>query len=275
LEEFFLEDVLEMSGHVIERGTFGGKKKIQGHQGMKQTAGYHGVHESGLAVKKDAKQHGVYSPQTIKSIEAHDEDQINYKLFESTVAYINDHCGPGAILIFLPGLMEITTLYEMLNTSCPKEKFKILPLHSSLSTDDQRRIFVRRHIPPTTVLTSTITLNHDWRPPPGVRKVVIATNIAETSITIDDIAFVIDAGRVKENQYDPITQMPALVEAWESKANAHQRRGRAGRVQKGQAFFMFTRARHAEMAAYQTPEILRVPLSEQCLQIKVLELGTH
>jgi len=64
------------------------------------------------------------------------------------------------------------------------------------------------------------------------------------------------------------------VETWESRANAHQRRGRAGRVKAGTAFFMFTKQRHAEMAPYQDPEILRVPLSEQCLQIKVLELGT-
>jgi hypothetical protein len=128
-----------------------------------------------------------------------------------------------------------------------------LGLHSSLSTEDQRKVFSR--------------------PPKGVRKVVVSTNIAETSVTIDDVIFVIDAGKVKENRYDVMNNMPQLVLTWEAQSNSRQRRGRAGRVQPGHAFFTFTRARKEQMDAYQTPEILRVPLSELCLQLKVLELG--
>jgi HrpA-like RNA helicase len=76
------------------------------------------------------------------------------------------------------------------------------------------------------------------RPPNGQRKVVIATNIAETSITIDDIIIVIDSGRAKENRYDALNRLPQLIDCWISTANRRQRRGRAGRVQAGEAFYM-------------------------------------
>jgi len=69
--EFYLEDVLEMTGFNIERGTFGGKKKVQGAAGKQGTASYHGVHESGLQVKKEAALKGVYCPQTLKSLEVY------------------------------------------------------------------------------------------------------------------------------------------------------------------------------------------------------------
>jgi HrpA-like RNA helicase len=140
--------------------------------------------------------------------------------------------------------------------------------------------------------------------PAGVRKVVLSTNIAETSVTIDDVVFVIDCGRHKENRFDPVNRMPQLMEAWVARANSRQRRGRAGRVRPGHAFFLFTRERSKNMAEcvqfssaslapprrrfveiiegggrgpavgrYQTPEMHRVPLDELCLQIKLLDLG--
>ena len=109
--------------------------------------------------------------------------------------------------------------------------------------------------------------------PPGVRKVVISTNIAETSVTIDDIVYVIDTGRHKENRFDAVNRMPQLMECWISRANARQRRGRAGRVRPGNCFFLYTRERQSKMPEYQTPEMLRVPLDELCLQIKLLGLG--
>jgi len=110
-------------------------------------------------------------------------------------------------------------------------------------------------------------------PPKGVRKIIISTNIAETSVTIDDIKFVVDIGKLKENRYDPVNQMPALVEAWEAKANARQRKGRAGRVAAGRAFYLFSKATHAAMDDFQSPEILRVPLSELCLQVTTIKGG--
>ena len=116
-------------------------------------------------------------------------------------------------------------------------------------------------------------------PPPllhchRVRKLVLATNVAETSITIPDVTVVIDCGRMKEVRYDPQTRMSALVECWVSRANANQRRGRAGRVRSGTAYHLFEKHTYeTEMESYQQPEILRVPLDEICLQIKILGLG--
>jgi len=111
------------------------------------------------------------------------------------------------------------------------------------------------------------------RPPPGVRKIVISTNIAETSVTIDDVVYVVDSGRVKENRYDPINKMASLVEVWASRASCKQRRGRAGRVRPGVAFHLYSSEKEATLEDYTTPEMLRVPLEETALAIKACQLG--
>ena len=89
----------------------------------------------------------------------------------------------------------------------------VLPLHSTLSLADQDKVF-------------------DYAPE-GVRKCIISTNIAETSITIDGVRFVIDSGKVKEMQYDPVCKMQRLKEFWISRASAEQRKGRSGRTGPG------------------------------------------
>ena len=103
---------------------------------------------------------------------------------------------------------------------------------------------------------------------------MLSTNIAETSITIDDVVFVIDAGRVKENRYDELNKMPTLTECWVSKASAKQRRGRAGRVKQGFCWHLYSTHTHdKEIDDYQIPEMLRVGLEDLVLQILVLDLG--
>jgi ATP-dependent RNA helicase DHX57 len=101
----------------------------------------------------------------------------------------------------------------------------------------------------------------------GQRKIVVATNIAETSITIDDVTHVIDVGRAKETEYDAINSMSCLADTWISKANARQRRGRAGRTQPGKCYKLYTRVRYDKLADQQLPEVLRTPLDQLCLQI--------
>ncbi|KAL1528206.1 hypothetical protein AB1Y20_009565 [Prymnesium parvum] len=156
----------------------------------------------------------------------------------------------GAILVFLPGIKEITTLYDMLKTSEGIDVRWLLPLHSTVPAEQQMRAF--------------------QRPPQGVRKVVLATNIAETSITIDDVSFVVDCARLKENRFDPLRRMESLVEDFCSRANLLQRRGRAGRVRDGFCIHLLTSHRYATRPAQQTPELQRVPLEHVVLRAKVL-----
>lgn len=107
-------------------------------------------------------------------------------------------------------------------------------------------------------------------PPPGKRKVVVATNVAETSITIDDIVVVIDSGKVKETSFDPQNNMRKLEETWASRAACKQRQGRAGRVQAGKCFKLYTQNLEQNMAPRPEPEIRRVPLEQLCLSVRAM-----
>uniref|UniRef100_A0A672G741 RNA helicase n=1 Tax=Salarias fasciatus TaxID=181472 RepID=A0A672G741_SALFA len=134
------------------------------------------------------------------------------------------------------------------------DRFIIIPLHSLMPTVNQTQVF--------------------QRPPPGVRKIVIATNIAETSITIDDVVYVIDGGKIKETHFDTNNNISTMAAEWVSLANAKQRKGRAGRVRPGKCYHLYNGLRASLLDAYQLPEIMRTPLEELCLQIKILKLGS-
>jgi ATP-dependent RNA helicase DHX57 len=174
---------------------------------------------------------------------------INYDLIAETVRHIDRQLGSkdGGILIFLPGTMEIDRTLQALSHFT---NLHALPLHASLLPIDQKRVF-----PPA---------------PPGKRKVIAATNVAETSITIEDIVAVIDTGRVKETSYDPQSNMVRLAETWASRAACKQRRGRAGRVRAGDCYKLYTRNAEAKMMERPDPEIRRVPLEQMCLSIKAM-----
>lgn len=135
----------------------------------------------------------------------------------------------------------------------PKGTYLILPLHSQMPTVDQKQIFER--------------------PPNGIRKIILSTNIAETSITIDDVVFVIDCGKIKINNFNLETKTQTLLPEWVSLANADQRKGRAGRVQPGVCFHLFTKARRMILDKYLKPEILRTRLEDVLLMMKILQLG--
>ncbi|KAJ1555198.1 ATPdependent RNA helicase [Nowakowskiella sp. JEL0078] len=160
------------------------------------------------------------------------------------------------ILVFLPGFDEISLLHDaILNNShlraATGDGAFCIPLHSTLTSTEQTRVFNR--------------------PPPGVVKIIIATNIAETSITVDDVVFVVDSGRVKEMRFDAVRGMASLTDCWVAQASALQRRGRAGRVAEGECVHLVTRHRLENvMDVQQIPEIKRMPLEQICLRIKVL-----
>ncbi|OCH95734.1 P-loop containing nucleoside triphosphate hydrolase protein [Obba rivulosa] len=172
--------------------------------------------------------------------------RIDVELIASLVTHIMSIAEKrGGILIFLPGVQEIRQCVERL---CRISNTKVLPLHANLSSDEQRQVFASYR---------------EW-------KIVVATNVAETSITIDDVVYVIDSGRVKETQYDPDTGLTRLTEQWVSRAAARQRRGRAGRTQPGVCYKLYTKSQESQMAAFPIPEIRRVPLESVALSAKVV-----
>ncbi|KAJ0058715.1 hypothetical protein NL108_000403, partial [Boleophthalmus pectinirostris] len=158
---------------------------------------------------------------------------------------------PGAILCFLPGWQDIKMVQEKLAVKqhFSSGKQMILPLHSSLSVADQQTVF--------------------QHPPPGQRKIVLTTNIAETSITIDDIVHVVDTGMHKEQNYDPRTKVSCLDTVWISRSNVTQRKGRAGRCQPGHSYHLFSQTQLKSMTPFPIPEILRTPLENLVLQAKI------
>ncbi|KAL6851253.1 DEAH-box ATP-dependent RNA helicase prp22 [Amphichorda felina] len=177
----------------------------------------------------------------------------------ATVMHIHLIEPMGDILLFLTGQEEIDTACEILH-----ERMKalgpnvpdliILPVYASLPSEMQSRIFDPA--------------------PPGSRKVVIATNIAETSITIDGIYYVIDPGFVKQNAYDPKLGMDSLVVTPISQAQANQRAGRAGRTGPGKCFRLYTEAAYqSEMLPTTIPEIQRQNLATTILMLKAMGIN--
>ncbi|KAJ3191756.1 DEAH-box ATP-dependent RNA helicase prp22 [Irineochytrium annulatum] len=176
-----------------------------------------------------------------------------------TVLQIHLSEPPGDILLFLTGQEEIDTaaeiLYERIKSLGPMvPELIILPVYSALPSEMQSKIFDPA--------------------PPGSRKVVIATNIAETSITIDGIYYVVDPGFVKQNTYDPKLGMDALVVVPISQAQARQRAGRAGRTGPGKCYRLYTEAAYQnEMLPTSVPEIQRMNLSDTVLKLKAMGIN--
>lgn len=165
----------------------------------------------------------------------------------------------GDILVFLTGQDEIETCHELLQDRVRRlgskvKELLILPLYANLPSDMQAKIFE-----PT---------------PPGARKVVLATNIAETSLTIDNIIYVIDPGFAKQNHFNSRTGMESLMIVPISKASANQRAGRAGRVAAGKCFRLYTAWSYKhELEDNTVPEIQRINLGNAVLMLKALGIN--
>ncbi|XP_038058115.1 ATP-dependent RNA helicase DHX30-like [Patiria miniata] len=166
------------------------------------------------------------------------------------IKFIDASRPPGAILCFLPGWQDIRSVCEKLEDVWPNsENHRVLPVHSSVPLSAQQEIFQRS--------------------PDGVRKIVLATNIAETAITINDVVYVVNPGNHKEDRYDVNLGVSCLDVQWISKANVRQRKGRAGRCQPGECYHLFTKNRYSQLEDYQVPEMLRIPLEQIVVQAKV------
>ena len=178
------------------------------------------------------------------------EDSILEKIVEIVTNHANKKTGD--VLIFLPGEKLIKDCVSLLRMSTVKRRLFVLPLYGRLSREEQERVFVET--------------------PENKVKVVVATNIAETSITIDGITAVIDPGLAKINFYNPATYTSSLVQKSISRASANQRKGRAGRTKAGDCYRLYTKDDFTYRDKYSKEEIYRTDLSEVVLRMAELEI---
>ncbi|XP_018359215.1 PREDICTED: probable ATP-dependent RNA helicase DHX34 isoform X2 [Trachymyrmex cornetzi] len=197
----------------------------------------------------------LYRPVTVQDLR-YKNDRFNPSPYVQIMQIIDQKYPvdeKGDLLMFLSGISEITAVVDAAKEySTKKNNWIVLPLHSTLSIIEQDKVF-------------------DYAPD-GVRKCIVATNIAETSITIDGIRFVADSGKVKEMSYDPSCKMQRLKEFWISKASAEQRKGRAGRTGPGVCYRIYSEEEYKMLEKYSTPELQRVPLDSSLLQMIAMGL---
>ncbi|CAN0384153.1 unnamed protein product, partial [Ectocarpus sp. 12 AP-2014] len=244
VEEYYLEDALELTRTQITPTV-----NRQGRMKRKPLD----REQFGQKMSKLEHLRGRYSQRTLQSMAMFDESEVPLDVIVDLVRHIHAYEGEGAILIFLSGWEEISAVHDKLEALPEARAWRLYALHSQMPTSQQRDVFLR--------------------PPRGVRKIVIATNIAESSITIDDVVYVIDGGKHKEKSYDPEAKVQSLLPAWVSQASSKQRRGRAGRVQPGRCWHVYPRSKVSEMNEYQLPEIVRTSLESLCLQVRHLGLA--
>ena len=181
-------------------------------------------------------------------------------LIALTISHILKQSDDGHVLVFLPGWLEIKDVSDLLrrplingvNTGGPE--YSIHYLHSAIPPDEQREVFTA--------------------PAEGVRRIILATNIAETSITIPNVVYVVDAGRLRENRYDPQKRMSSLDLAWVSKSNLDQRAGRAGRHRPGQYYSLLSHMRRESLRTHQLVEMKRENLNNVVMHVKV-SIGSY
>ena len=171
---------------------------------------------------------------------------VEPKVVQTVLQALSDE--PGSLLVFLPGQAEIRRVHEQLAEALAgRTEIMLCPLHGELDLAAQRAA-----IEPA---------------PAGRRKVVLATNIAETSLTIDGVRVVIDAGLERVPRFDPASGMTRLDTQRIARASATQRAGRAGRLEPGVCYRLWSEAQHEQLAAYATAEILQTDLAGLALQL--------
>jgi len=171
---------------------------------------------------------------------------IEPRLVQTILEVLNDES--GSVLVFLPGQAEIRRVHQQLADAVgERPEILLCPLHGELDLAAQRAA-----IEPA---------------PPGKRKVVLATNIAETSLTIDGVRVVVDAGLARVPRFDPGSGMTRLDTQRISRASATQRAGRAGRLEPGVCYRLWSQDQHEQLAAYGSAEILQADLAGLALQL--------
>lgn len=232
--EYYLRDILRETGAKIDAMSL-------------ETQGFISAEIKGDAALTDFD-------ESSKEIIIRDRElqEIPFDLMAELIDDIVEKEPDGAILTFLPGWEEITELHQMLSSRFDPSRVEFHLLHSTAPAGSAEAAF--------------------RRPSPGVRKIILATNIAESSVTIPDVVYVLDSGKQKVMHYDQKLRMNVLEPCWISRANLRQRLGRAGRCQPGK-YFGFFEAKRVERLPDQTlPELLRLGLDDVCLNLKAMGL---
>ena len=247
VKDFFLEDAIEATGYQIGKSSKWAKKGSSKNEDERIGLGPN------------------YSESTERTMSIIDGNAINVDLIEALVLHVllksrqisEKKNSLGAILIFVPGAMLINKLVKSLQTSHAISshdfKIKALPLHGGLPPAEQSKVFAR--------------------PPPGITKIVVATNVAETSITIDDVTCVIDTGKANEVRFDATRGISRLQEVFVSQASCQQRRGRAGRVQPGVCYKLFSKKTWESLDRNTLPEISKSALHSLVMDTKSIASG--
>ncbi|HZZ91638.1 MAG TPA: ATP-dependent RNA helicase HrpA [Usitatibacter sp.] len=191
-----------------------------------------------------------YRPEFFEAEDADDEPVDMNEAIARAVDEIARASRTGDILVFLPGEREIREAAEVLRKHHPKNT-EILPLFSRLSAEEQDRVFERD----------------------PHRRIVLATNVAETSLTVPGIHYVIDTGLARIKRYSPRQKIDQLRIEPVSQAAARQRAGRCGRVASGIAIRLYAEQDFEERPEFTTPEILRTSLASVILRMAALDLG--
>ncbi|KAJ2525284.1 hypothetical protein GGI11_000189 [Coemansia sp. RSA 2049] len=251
VDQVFLEDILQRSGYAPACST-GTRHAVRPSSRCAATVDIELVH---FLLR------GICAPTSTNGAGVEDGGGQSWR------AFCRDAAGPrGSVLVFLPGIHEIRQLHNrLLGDAAVSSAAAIVPLHSSFANETA----------PGTALTYTEAA---FAPPLLLqgnkqRKIVLSTNVAETGITIPDVAVVIDSGLSNQTRWDKERRLARLEKHPVSRASVRQRCGRAGRIQPGLALCLYTRTQHALMAEFERPEMQRLSLASICLQTRALGLG--
>eukprot|EP00996_Jenningsia_fusiforme_P001416 NODE_22_length_4413_cov_46.662466_g19_i0.p1 GENE.NODE_22_length_4413_cov_46.662466_g19_i0~~NODE_22_length_4413_cov_46.662466_g19_i0.p1 ORF type:complete len:1336 (+),score=259.64 NODE_22_length_4413_cov_46.662466_g19_i0:129-4136(+) len=207
------------------------------------------------ALKRKREEEAPLSPSSVTSPTSRMiVAKVHADLIAALIIFFHSSKIDGGILCFLPGMQDIRDVEWALRKYEEVRQLWVLKLHSGLDPSEQRRVFEKSEVA-------------------GMRKVVLSTNMAESSVTVSDIVFVIDSGLMKEKNYNPTSNVASLDCQFVSQVNVVQRRGRAGRVREGVAVHLFPAERYSSLVEFPVPELCRTPLEEVCVLVKSLGIS--